>query len=188
MGGGFAVMAHTFGDDGEWDAFGFGGGCPTVAGHVEGQRDRDSDHFGYAFEIVVDVVASVAVGVSLVGAGIADYRQKIVGGVFRVLVENHLHFLCPFDYKLLAGLAAAVSDVAVFEVCLLQESHVDEAHASEIKTHQEHIAGVVECRSQRQVQCFDFLDDSQRQCSFDSLVNSGIYFSERIANLIQTFG
>lgn len=39
---------------------------------MEGQRYRDTDHSGYAFEIVVDVVTHVAVGASLVGAGVAD--------------------------------------------------------------------------------------------------------------------
>lgn len=150
---------------------------------VEGQRDGDTDHSGYAFQIVVDVVAGVSVGASLVDAGIADYGQKIVRGVFRVFVENHLHFLGPFDYELLAGLAATIGYVAIFKVCLFQESHVYEAHSPEIEAHQEHIAGEVECRSKRQVQRLDFLDNRQRQGTFDRLVDSGIDVAERISVL-----
>ena len=36
-GGGLAVVAHAFGDDGEGYAVGFGGGRPAVARHIEGQ-------------------------------------------------------------------------------------------------------------------------------------------------------
>lgn len=43
-----------------------------MAGYVEGQRDLDSYHLGYLFQVVVDIVAHVAVGTSLIGAGIPD--------------------------------------------------------------------------------------------------------------------
>ena len=109
-------MTHALGDYREWDTFGFGGRGPAVTGNVKGQRDGDTDHSGDTFEIVVDVIAGVPVGTSFVCAGIADDRQKVVGGVFMVFVENHLHFLCPFDYELLAGLSATIGDIAVFEV------------------------------------------------------------------------
>ena len=102
---------------------------------VKGQRDLDSYHLGYLLQVVVDVVAHVAVSTSLVGTGILDDGQQVVGGVFGILVEYHLHFLCPFDYQLLTGLAAAIGDVSVFEVRLFQERHVDEAHSTEIETH-----------------------------------------------------
>ena len=154
-----------------------------MAGDIEGQRDCYSDLSGDTFQAVVNVVAGIAVGASLVEAGIADNRQQVVALVFGVLVEYHLHLLCPFDDELLTGLAAAISDVAVFEVCLFQKCHVDEAHTSEIKAHQEHITGVVEGWSQRQVQCFDFLDDSKGKRTFDCLVNTGIDMAERIAVL-----
>ena len=87
-----------------------------MAGNVEGQGDLDSYHVGYLFQVVVDVVAHVAVGASLVGTGVLDNGEQIVSGIFWVLVKYHLHFLCPFDYQLLVGLAAAIGDVAVFEV------------------------------------------------------------------------
>lgn len=112
----FRIVAHSFADYTQGYAFGFGCGSPTVAGDVEGQGDLDSCHLGYLFQIVVDVVAHVTVGASLVGAGVLDDGELIVGGVLGVLVENHLHFLCPFDDKLLSGLATAIGDVAVFEV------------------------------------------------------------------------
>ena len=64
---------------------------------VKGQRDLDSYHLGYLFQVVVDVVAHVSVSASLVGAGILDYGEQVFGGVFWVLVEYYLHFLCPFD-------------------------------------------------------------------------------------------
>ena len=116
MGRGFRVVAHAFADYAQWDAFGFGGGGPTVAGDVESQRYLDAYHLGYLFQVVIDVIAHVAVGVSLVGTGILDDGEQIVSGVFGVLVEYHLHFFCPFDNQLLAGLATTVSDVAVFQV------------------------------------------------------------------------
>jgi len=68
-----------------------------VAGDVEGQRDLDSYHLGYLFQVVVDVVAHVAVGASLVSAGVLDDGQQVVGGVFGIFIEYHLHFLCLFS-------------------------------------------------------------------------------------------
>lgn len=106
-----------------------------MAGDIESQRDLDAYHLGCLFQIVIDVVAHVAVGTSLVGAWIPDDGEQIVGGVFRVLVEYHLHFLSPADDKLLTCLAAAIGDIAVFEVGLSQKCHVDEAHSPEVKTH-----------------------------------------------------
>ena len=43
-----------------------------MAGYVEGQRDLDSYHLGDLFQVVLDVVAHVAVGAWLVGAGVLD--------------------------------------------------------------------------------------------------------------------
>lgn len=43
-----------------------------MTGDVESQGDCDADHSGYAFQVVVDVVAGVAVGTALVDSGIAD--------------------------------------------------------------------------------------------------------------------
>lgn len=43
-----------------------------MAGDVEGQWDLDAYHLGYLFQIVVDVVAHVAVGASLVDTGVLD--------------------------------------------------------------------------------------------------------------------
>lgn len=101
-----------------------------MAGNVEGQRDLDAYHLGYLFQVVVDVVAYVAVGASLVGAGVLDDGEQVVGSVFGVPIEYHLHFLCPFYYQLLAGLSTAIGDVAVFEVGLFKKRHVNEAHSS----------------------------------------------------------
>mgnify|MGYP007059014896 CR=1 FL=1 len=87
-----------------------------MTSNVEGQRDCDSDHSGDAFQTVVDVVAGVAVGASLVESGISDDGQKVITLVFGILVEYHLHLLGPFDDELLTGLATTVSNIAVFEV------------------------------------------------------------------------
>lgn len=87
-----------------------------MAGNVEGQRDSYADHSGYFLQAMIDVIAGVAVGASLVGAGITDDRQQVIALVFGVLVKYQLHLLCPFDDELLTGLAAAVCDIAVFEV------------------------------------------------------------------------
>ena len=74
MGGGFAVVAHTLADYAQGNTLGFGSGGPAVAGDVESQWDLDSCHLGYLFQVVIDVVAHVAVGATLVGAGVLDYR------------------------------------------------------------------------------------------------------------------
>lgn len=152
-----------------------------MTSNVEGQRDCDSDHSGDAFQTVIDIVAGVSVGASLVEAGITDDGQQIVALVFGVLVENHLHLLCPLDDKLLAGLAPAVDYITVFEIGFLQKSHVDKAHPPEVKAHKKHIAGVVLRRCERQVQRFYFLYGKQRQSPLYGLVNAGIDMPERIA-------
>lgn len=68
-----------------------------MAGDVESQRNLDANHLGYYFQVVIDVVAHVAVGASLVGAGVLDDGEQVVGSVFGVPIEYHLHFLGPFD-------------------------------------------------------------------------------------------
>ena len=65
---------------------------------------------------MVYVVAGVTVSASLIESGIADDGQQVVAFVFGIFIKYHLHFLCPFDDELLAGLATAVGDVAIFEV------------------------------------------------------------------------
>lgn len=87
MGGCFGVVAHAFADYGQGDAFGFGGGGPAVAGDVEGQRNLDAYHLGNLFQIVVDVVTHVTIGASLVGTGIPDDGEQVIGGVLGVLVK-----------------------------------------------------------------------------------------------------
>ena len=49
-----------------------------MAGNVKGQRDCDTDHSGYGFQVVVDVIAYVAIGASLVGAGITEIGRAHV--------------------------------------------------------------------------------------------------------------
>ena len=87
-----------------------------MAGDIEGQRNLDSYHLGYLFQVVVYVVAHVTVDTSLVGARILDDGEQVVGSVLRVLVKYHLHFLCPFDNQLLSCLATTVGDVPIFKV------------------------------------------------------------------------
>ncbi len=108
LGGCFAVVAHPFGYDRERNTLGFGGGCLAMTSDVEGQRDGDSNHSCDAFQAVVDVVAGVAVGASLIEFGIANDRKQVFALVFGILVENYLHLLCPFYNQLLAGLAAPI--------------------------------------------------------------------------------
>ena len=116
LGGGLAVVAHAFGNDRKRNAFGLGGGGPAVAGDVEGQRHCHAHHAGYAFQVVVDVVADVAVGASLVGADVADDGEQEIAFVLGIFVEYRLHLCGPRNDKSLARLAAAVGDVAVSEV------------------------------------------------------------------------
>lgn len=87
-----------------------------MAANIEGQRNCHSDHTGNAFQAVVDVIAGVAIGTTLVEAGIADNRQRVVAFVFGIFVEYHLHLLSPFDDEMLSSFSATVSDIAVFEV------------------------------------------------------------------------
>lgn len=46
-----------------------------MAGNIESQRDCYANHSGDTFQAVVDVVAGVAIGTSLVESGIADDWQ-----------------------------------------------------------------------------------------------------------------
>ena len=68
-----------------------------MAGDVESQRNLDANHLGYYFQVVIDVITDVTVGASLVGAGILDDGEQVIGSIFGILVKNHLHFLGPFD-------------------------------------------------------------------------------------------
>lgn len=176
-------MAHAFGDYRDGDAFGFGGGGPAVTRNIERQGNRDTDHSGDAFQVVVDVVACVAVGGALVDSSIADDGQQVVAIVLGILVEDSLHLLCPRYDQLLAGLAAPICDITVFEVGLFQKSHVDETHTSEIEAHKKHISGIVQSGRQRKVECLDFTENGQRQCTFYGLVHSCIDVPEWIAVL-----
>lgn len=141
----FGVVAHAFAYYTYGDAFGFGGGCPAVAGYVECQWDCYAYHLGYFLEVVVDVVAHVAVSAAFVEAGLAYDGEQVVAFVDGIFVEGRLHLAGPFDGELLAGFAAAVCDISVFKVGFFQESHVDETHTPQIETHQEHVAGEIEC-------------------------------------------
>ena len=122
-----------------------------MAGDVEGQGDCHTDHFGYFFEIVVDIVAHVAIDAPFVGAGVADYGKEIVAPVFEVFIEDGLHLFCPGDDELLTGFAAPIGYIAVFTVGLFEKRHVDETHASEIEAHKEHVARKTENGSMRKV-------------------------------------
>lgn len=60
----------------------------AVAGDVEGQRYCYTDHSGYGFQVVVDVIADIAVSATLIGPGITDDGEQvpafILGGICRV--------------------------------------------------------------------------------------------------------
>ena len=126
-------MSHPFAYDAQGDALGFGRRGPAVACHIE--RDVDVSHAGYCLEIVVDVVACVEIGISLVDCVAAYDGEEIASAVFRIFVEQMLHLGCPFYHKLLTCLAASVSKIAVAQVALAQKRHVDEAHAAEYEAH-----------------------------------------------------
>ena len=74
LGGCLTVVTHTFGYDRERDALGFCGGCPAMTGNIEGQRYAYTNYFCDSLQIMVDVIAGVAVGTSLVESGIANDR------------------------------------------------------------------------------------------------------------------
>lgn len=114
--------------------------------HIKGQRYSDAYHLCYAFQVVVDVVSGIAVDASLVAAGVTDDGEQVIALVFRVFVHYLLHLFCPCDDELLTRLAAAVGDVAVFQVTFPEECHVDETHAAQVEAHKKHIAGEVQCR------------------------------------------
>lgn len=69
---------------------------------------------------MVYVVACVSVGASFVDAGFAYDGEEVCALVFVVFVEYGLHFFGPSDDELLSGLASAVCDVSVLEVCLAE--------------------------------------------------------------------
>lgn len=69
-----------------------------MAGNIEGQRDRDTDHSGYAFQTVVYVVAGFAVDAALVRYLITDDREQVNALVFRIFVKDRLHIRSPFYY------------------------------------------------------------------------------------------
>lgn len=58
-----------------------------MTGNVECEWNCYAYHLCHGFQIVVDVVAGVAVYATLVGVGITDYREQIVGGILRVFVD-----------------------------------------------------------------------------------------------------
>ena len=117
--GDFAVVSKSFRNHRKRNAFDFGGRCPAVAGHIKGKREVKSDHHGYAFQIVVDVVADVTVGIPFVGTGITDNGQKVLARVFGIFVEGLLHFLSPCYKESLTGLLTAIGDVTVPEIGFL---------------------------------------------------------------------
>lgn len=79
-----------------------------MSGDVHGQWDIDANHLGDGFQVVVDVVANVAVGASRVRVRISDDGHEVFSRVLRVFVEKHLHLARPFDVEQLAGLTAAI--------------------------------------------------------------------------------
>ncbi len=141
-------MSHSLADYAYGDSFRFGCACLAVPRNIERQRDANAHFLGYLFQIVVDIVAGISVGATLIRAGIPYDGQKVVGNVFKVFVEYELHFLSPFNRQMLPGLATAVGNVAVSEVGLAQIGHIDEAHSTQYETHHEYIAGVIESRGQ----------------------------------------
>lgn len=58
-----------------------------MTGDVESLRNCYSDHSGDTFQAVVDVVAGVTVGASLVESGITNDRQQVAAFVFGIFVE-----------------------------------------------------------------------------------------------------
>lgn len=79
-----------------------------MTGNVHGQWDVDANHLCDCLQVVVDVVANVAVDTSWVRFRIGNYGHEVFGRILRVFIEKHLHFGSPFDVEQLACLAAAI--------------------------------------------------------------------------------
>ena len=69
-------------------------------------------------------------------------------------VDAGLHRFHPLDIDILVGLATVVVHQATFQVCLLQERHIHECHASEIETEQKQVSCLVKGGTCWQVQVF----------------------------------
>ena len=158
-----------------------------MARDVESQRNPEACNCRNALEVMVDVIACVAVSGPVVRFGIADNRKQIGTPVLGIFVENTLHLPGPLDSKELACLAAAVSHASILQVCLLKIDHVDEAHSAEIEAHHKHITCIVEGRRARKVQHLYSAYRRQGQRALHRLVDSGINASERIAILDKAF-
>ncbi len=140
------AVAHTLRNYAHRYTVGVGYACPTVAGHIQSKRNAYPGHRAYSLEIVVDVVAQVAVVVAFVAFVNVEYRQQIVGGIHRIFIEYLLHLAGPANGEQLACFAAPVHNLTIAQVGLPQESHVDKTHASQIKTEHEYVAGKIKRR------------------------------------------
>ena len=69
-------------------------------------------------------------------------------------VDDGLHRFHPLDIDILVGLATVITHQTTFLVCLLQERHIYECHASEIEAEQEQVSCLVKGSSSWQVQLF----------------------------------
>ena len=79
-----------------------------MARNVEGQRNQDAYHLGYLFQVVIYIIAHVAVGASLVSAGILDDGQQVVGGVLGILCRVSSAF--PWSIRLLVAALSCDDD------------------------------------------------------------------------------
>ncbi len=109
-----------------------------------------------------------------------DWEEK-VAFILRIFVENVLHFLGPFDGQFLACLASFVGDVAISEIFLLEECHIDKTHATEHETQDEHIPCEVEMWDEPEIMVCHLLDDFQWNSPLNGLVNSSIHMAEGLS-------
>ena len=95
-------------------------------------------------------------------------------------VDDGLHRFHPLDIDILVGLATVITHQTTFQVCLLQERHIHECHASEIETEQKQVSCLVKGGTCWQVQVLYLANILYRDGSFGSSHVSGLHVGKDI--------
>lgn len=146
--------------------------------HIHCQWKFHSGHTCYLFQAAVYIITHVSIGVYFAGTFVAYQREEVACLVFRIFVEDPLHFISPFDMELLSCFSAAVRYIAVPEIRLAEKSHIYKTHPAEKETHQKHVAGKIEARRMVQVQRVYFTDRREMHSPFCGLVDARVYVFE----------
>ena len=100
---------------------------------VCGEWDVEIDASADAFQFDVDEVCHVLILPPAVPSDVPDDGQDVGRGRRVIFVHDVLHRFFPLDRQQLVGLSPTVGQDAVVEVFLLEESHIDERHATGVE-------------------------------------------------------